>query len=339
MDPVTIFFVLKALTGIGPEGTIALEGEESFLDAVDMVEFRQSTDAETNELQREINATLQTLTRMHTTRILLKAAVSEPNNPDRAPTEPAEFTVPAYKNDEVSEDHESVWPKGAKAIEKVEAANDTTLGMGFPTEIVQKRAINNTDRPMLQPFLEKFQEHELSPEFDPATCLKTCYDSASQLGVHSKSTHCIVRALDLLRLVWGPNVRHDLAEVSGWLNEAPDSLTDTENWLKQKLELGSLLVPLTTLYNSNQDEAKLAISKITAMLQTNGGTFSRIYERFVDTTNGLEKILTTFTANATGAQQKEWDNLLAATYGVIAWRIFQQARLAVDEARSVLGED
>ena len=209
---IVVFFILKAV-GLGPHGRIALEGDGSYLNAADVVDFLQSIDAETDPATRQIHSTLQLLARLHSVRVLLDAASSAP--PD--PLAPAEFIVPAYDDSEVS-DEDSVWNlDGAKAIETVVAQNNINMGIKFVDGLVQKQTFHAEhhvlplEQPVLRPFLTKFKDHQLSDDFEPDVCLGACYQSAVRVERHSQSVPCIAKALNLLRLIWGPEVKGNLA--------------------------------------------------------------------------------------------------------------------------------
>ena len=194
------------------------------------------------------------------------------------------------------------------------------------------------EQPVLRPFLTKFKDHQLSDDFEPDVCLRACYQSAVRVERHSKSVPCIAKALNLLRLIWGPEVKGNLGEVNGWFADNPSPLTDTEKWLKAKLLLDQqpLLDKLTAIYAKPNPAIQLDVSKITALLQANGKTFFRIWPRFSDDNDGLEELGNRFKAqNLTNDEQRQWNNLLAATYGVIAWRFWQQANLAVQLAQEL----
>jgi hypothetical protein len=336
--------LLKAI-GLGPKALLSPRELESFCDEVDAVE--------TAGLQQEINASLQTLTRVHSILVLLQAAMISPNDHEtrKVPDEDAHGNVmsretkfgnivAAYSNYEVGADGRSGWifDKAIKAIETVEANNSWQLGKSLPNKTIQKVQFptTNASAPLLELFLEKFQAHALTAGFGPTKCLETCREAVNNAGLNPKASQYTAKACNLLDSLWGLNMEKDLAEVSNWVGEIQNSPT-TEDWLRDRLQLNALATQINQLYTTGDDEAKLALSKIAALLDTNSETFFLIHGRFLDP-NGLEVAIKHFNAQTTPSQEQlqEWENLLAATYGAIAHRIFRQASLAVRQAQTIL---
>ena len=144
-------------------------------------------------------------------------------------------------------------------------------------------------------------------------------------------------ALDLLQLLWGPDVGRNLSEVDKWISEV-DDLDRTQDWLSKKLQLDSLSNEIDQLYTSGNDEAKWALSRIAWMLDTNVNSYFAIYDKrlAIQYDEWLPRTIDKFKTYAIQDQKKAWDRVLWATYGAIAWRIFRQASLAVWKARIVL---
>jgi hypothetical protein len=331
--------ILKGFT-LGPRRFFTPEELDSFCDEVDAAE---TTGLQTTGLQREVDATLQTLTRVHNAMALLQAAMIKPSawevkiKDDHGNiVKETKFgnVVAAYADDEVDLFHKAI-----KAIEKVETDNDTLLGKRLDDKAIQKVKLPtmSSAAPLLELFLKRFQDHGLT-EFVRVDCLENCRRSVLNAGFNPEAPRYTAKAFNLLRLLWGQNVERYLAdEVGGWLKEI-DDLATTEDWLRNKLQLNALSTQIDQLYNSNDDEAKLALGRIAALLDANLEIFPLIYGRFMDKNNGLETTIEDFNnrTHAAPVQQKDWENLLSATYGVIAWKIFRQASLAVEEAQMVL---
>ena len=115
--------------------------------------------------------------------------------------------------------------------------------------------------------------------------------------------------------------------------------------MREKFQLSELEEPIAELFERNSesinedDRSKLeAIRLETIKLYLNATTFYYIYHRFVDadsdlTSKGLEEVISDISDNV------EWQNLLAATYGAIAWQIYQQIQSSIEQVNQVIGGD
>jgi hypothetical protein len=303
---------------------------------------------ETMGLEQEIYSTLRTWVRVHSALVLLQSALDPPEDHvvhvDPATLQETKkhgYLIAAYSEEEVGQDGAS--GQLGEAVSAIGNVNVGGLGgLNLASKAIQEVGPDATvglgqKQPLLRPFLQKFQEHGLSLDFDPVTCLEACRQSVVSDGFHNEAPFYTTKALNLLRLVWGPSLRHDLAEVSQWLVETPNPIADTTEWLNGKLQLDSLSTRIsdTDVFNSNNDEAKLALNRIAALLDHNGSSLLSAYRRLADDRDGMKAQVESFKGKVP-QQERAWNDLLAATYGAIAWQIFQQVRLAVWEAWGVL---
>jgi hypothetical protein len=143
-------------------------------------------------------------------------------------------------------------------------------------------------------------------------------------------------ALARINEIWGDQLESHLNEMRNWLNAAsPNIPAGSEPWLREKFRLSELEGPIAELYESinEDDKSKLeAISLETIKLNLNTTTYYYIYHRFVDedsdlTSKGLDEVISDI------SDKVEWQNLLAATYGAIAWQIYQQIQSSIEQVR------
>lgn len=313
--------IIKCL-GLGPKAFLSPDELEELCEKIDT--------AETKGLQQEANAALQTLTRVHNALALLQAAIN-PTAPDPSGNKPGDGNVVAAYAMGESKSFE-------EAIGKVEATQTTTKGRNLTNKVTQMVLFPGMadSAPLLELFLKRFQEHGAAADFDRETCLNTCRQAVLQADANPRAPLYTAKAFNLLRLLWRLNVSRNLTEVCE-LGDQIGDLAETEKWLEETLQLDALKPWIDNAYTTNDKETKLALSRIATLLDINCETFSSVYGRFMDGSNGLEATIMNFAeANDIGEIPEHWKNLLSASYGAIAWQIFQQAHLAVDETWMVV---
>ncbi len=325
--------ILKCL-GLGPRALETPQELEEFTKKIDKVE--------TTGLQQEINAALQTLTRVHSVLALLQAAMNPPDDTANARPGVTGNIVAAYADAEEQDFKEAI-----EAIKVDDPAIDPSKGGNLDVTVIQKVKLPSMAKsaPVLELFLKRFEANGSAANLKPADCLKVCRHSVSDAqGVNPQASLYMAKASGLLTLLWGPNVERDLGEVRNWLTQikkAPGTAEWlTEDWLTEQLELGQIRNAIQQIYQNADQPAMLALSRIAILLSTSrDDIFPQIYGRLMDKQNGMEKTIDDFTqqTSATAAQGEAWRYLLAATNGCIAWQILQQARLAVTEAHLVCG--
>jgi hypothetical protein len=328
----TSFLIILKSLGLG-KGPLDPEQVELFYDKVNDARW-----------QHEVDTSVAALVSLHSITVLLSTAA---NPVQELGTDHAgKYLVPAYSEEEVGPVGNAGWifDDAPNVIKKIEQENDTDFGRLFADQVLGKTTIGELEQPLLQHFLDKFRNLELSPGFDPLNCLQTCRTSAAQIQFHNKTGPHAAMALSLLERLWGTEIKDHLEIVQGWLAAAGAPAGD-EAWLEDKLQLEALNGPLTNLLNSSDDKAKLTMSKVTALADANGRAFRSMWNRFVDDVpsneTGLESLIGKFQAEANAAglpqeEQEAWSDLLAATYGLIAWQLFDKTSLAVKEARLIL---
>jgi hypothetical protein len=244
--------------------------------------------------------------------------------------------VPAFYDKEAGRDGKSgrIYKETKTMFE--EKRQSKTLGQRFLIEIKQQARINNGPRqPLLQYFLDKFKN--LPSDLHRDACLEACRASISEMHFHHHSGWFVEEALTLMDELWGQHLDSRLAEVRGWLETAsPNKPAGSQAWLEEQLQINSSLKnSIRDLFRGDKDESKLKISQETAVLNLNMAIFDFIFHRFVDedsdeTSKGLEKAIINLSTRT------EWQNLLGATYGTIAWQIFQQTKLAMKNVCEIL---
>ena len=227
-----------------------------------------------------------------------------------------------------------------KFDERHSASALETFGRNFAEQIYQEVGSET----LLQRFLTKFKQ--LSSDFDTAACLDSCLESRSEMGFDQddKENIYIDEALKLIINLWNEQqLKTHLDEMRSWVAVDSGEPAGSQGWLQTKLNLMSIEDQIATLFNSvDLLEARKKVSTWTAILEINATTFDHIYDRFVMSTDsdgishGLEAVIEKL-ATGTSAQQ-EWNDLLCATSGAVAWQIFHQADLAARHVLETLQE-
>jgi hypothetical protein len=339
-------------SGSGPEAAVRLETEGQAL--AWQLELPTVLQRETGDYhpvgESAIDAAIQTWFKVYHSLVWLVAATDLPKrNPvnrdfigtiDCPAGEGAcledSHRVPAFYFAETGTGSRSGWIYEEAKTRFEELRQSKTFGKRFLKEIKQQTSINDDlQQPLLQHFLAKFKN--LPADFDQDECLADCRASISGMHFHDHSRRFVEEALSLIEKLWQEHLQNPLEEMRGWLEAAnPEEPAGSEAWLEKKLQLSSSLEDsITELFDGDNDEAKLKISRETSILQVNMTTFELIFHRFADkdsdeTSKGLEKAV----GNLSG--QAHWQNLLRATYGAIAWQIFQQAKGAMKNVRQIL---
>ena len=320
---IPVIIIVKAL-GLGPKGSLSPAEVNALYKELNSL-----------DRQQDIDNAIQTLIQFHSSMVLLTAAIRDVDGPG-GPA-PGEYQVPAYSDEEIDKQHlTGLIPESGTAITNLSNIN---FGNTFTTMILQKVTIGGSSKPLLQWFLEKFQARGLSATFDPADCLKKCYDSTASLQFHSETERHANMALQLLRRLWGIGVKNQLAEVQTWVNQGTTAVpAGSQAWLATELQLPSLdqPQPFAIRFNNSTDDIKWEVSKITIVVETNRRAYLRILGRLTDTPpDGFESLIDTILAQPgqPPTAQQAWKDLLTATYGVLAWQIFQQTALAVEEVK------
>jgi hypothetical protein len=214
---------------------------------------------------------------------------------------------------------------------------------GIRRVIAQKSKLSaSTDLPLLQNFLAKSETLllDLKP-FNPANCLKTCRESFPRVR-QENNVNCpengliqdyVDKAVDRIAGLWGEDINH-LTRVQNWPEETKNSPNSFESWLRTTRQ--AVLSPSTAprdlldeAIGSDDHDIKLIIGGMSAMLRFNGTIFNFIYKRCFEASGffppvSFEELKSEFTANMTVTEKKQWSNLFTATYGIMAWQIFQQ---------------
>lgn len=276
--------------------------------------------------------------------------------------------VPALTEEEAGGDtrSQSGWIYALSGIESIHTefkkvdlkidtieTNPTSMpknGKSFTNKITQEIRVGSGPRqPLLQLFLEKFRE--LPADFTAQVCLKNCRDSGVKLIAsgsedtdwikpHDYTQDFIEKALRLINELWGDEFDNRVSEMQRWDETTDDGeVLGSKQWLEARLKFEQLKTPIRKLYKSSSPEdivIQLRISQITKFLYINATTFDLILHRFIDFDDdgfpyeGLEQlILDKFDNDA-------WRDLLRATYGAIAWQIFQWEKDAVTSVQQML---
>jgi hypothetical protein len=326
--------IIAKPVGIGPIGLLAPEDVESFYDSMSGARW-----------QNDINDSVAMLAGVHSVAVLLAAAVNPVG--DSGSTHPGKYLVPAYTEEEIGAAANAGWIFGIapNVIETIEQQNNTGLGAEFIKHVIRETNEGGKEQPLLQHFLERSRIDGFSPGFDLMDCVETCRTSAAEMQLQDKTGPHATMALDLLKNLWGTEGDRDLETVQEWLSEATaDALAGSEAWLEKEFQLEALGEKVTTLLNSSKEREKLTLSKIAALAEANGQAFHFMLKRFEDVSGGamtgLRFLTDALQSEAAGASQKQaWGNLLAATYGLIAWHLFRKTTLAVGEAQVVLRDE
>jgi hypothetical protein len=194
----------------------------------------------------------------------------------------------------------------------------------------------------LEQFLNKFKP--LPSDFAAAACLDRCHESRSEMGFapSAKENIYIDEALKLIKNLWTEQELEDhLADMKSWLTAASPEPAGSEAWLQTQLNLASIEARINTLSKSSNLEAKKKVSRWTAVLEINSKTFSFIFNRLLNDSDGeiaqgLEAATEALPISTSSRQ--DWKSLVFATFGAVAWQIFQQANLAVEQVREILDE-
>lgn len=210
-------------------------------------------------------------------------------------------------------------------------------GNMFPGKVIQTIEIDGQLQPLLKHFLARI---DLSPDFDPASTLERCRASIADMQpevnpnlFHVDTGHYVGLALDLIERVWQPANAH-FGEIQGWML---DGDRGSEAWLLAKLQIP----PLQPRFDSLSADARGKIAAEARILHDiNRTTFGLIYDRLADKddganrSDGLERAVERLVSSIRG--RDAWRDLVAATYGAVAWIIFQQASRSTEAVRAVL---
>jgi hypothetical protein len=196
----------------------------------------------------------------------------------------------------------------------------------------------------LEQFLNNFKP--LPSNFAAAACLDRCLESRSEMGFApgAKAPIYIDEALKLIKNLWSEQELEDhLAEMRAWLAAASSEPAGFEAWLGTQLNLASIEARIDALFKSNNLAAKKKVSRWEAVFEINFTTFNRILTRLQNLSDtegfaqGLEAAIEALPRKSASTPQ-DWKNLVFATYGAVAWQIFRQVSLAVEQVRGILDE-
>jgi hypothetical protein len=132
----------------------------------------------------------------------------------------------------------------------------------------------------------------------------------------------LLKALVLIRSILA---EAELEAVQTWFKGEPPPVPDTATWLTASLDIDRLKQQIEDNVANLPDGSKLALSRLCVMLDESQWFFNRVFanDRPEESSEAIE---------ALPIGQEAWKNLLLATYGAIAWRIYYQLQLAVREA-------
>jgi hypothetical protein len=229
--------------------------------------------------------------------------------------------------------------KGVKVTfdDRMSEASLATSGIFFSKFILQVVGKST----LLEQFLNNFKP--LPSNFAAAACLDRCLESRSEMGFApgAKENIYIDEALKLIKYLWTEQKLEDhLGEMKSWLAAASPEPAGSEAWLQTQLNLASIDARINALFKSNNLAAKKKVSRWTAVLEINITTFNLILMRFRKESDeiayGLQAAIEKLPISASTRQA--WKNLVFATSGAVAWQIFQQANLAVEQVLEILDE-
>lgn len=244
------------------------------------------------------------------------------------------------------ETHEGVvlwfYGKMQTLFKDIAQTNNTDQGKRFTDSVLQLTEVGGSEQPLIKQFLDKIDAQRLAPgTFDLAGVIEACQASTSEMseanGYHQRARDYALAAIDTLEPLLTP-VGENLAEIHSWLT--PDS--GSRAWLSEKLQLNELIQLGAANYDALPDEAKLAIGRSSLILAgISFKIFSLIYGRLegrdlTDSIDGLEKVISTVTADLAEPTKTAWLDLMSATYASIAWHIFRQAEAATTEVGTIL---
>jgi len=254
--------------------------------------------------------------------------------------------VSAFYPQEADDDNASGWlyQEIRQTFKTIKQNNNVELGKRFPISVIQEVNIDGADQPLLKYFLDKIEPERLAPSsFDPDATFRACRASVSEMtlsrGYHANAQEYVKKALTSIKRLWKPVKKSHSDEIHGWLAEGAGS----REWLEEKLQIPSLVALGIERFDSLSDEAKLSIGQKAGVLeQVTLKTFLLIYHRLIDEENssdkndGLAGVVEKVIKGIPDADKEAWRDLVAATYGVFAWTVFQQASAAVEEVRQIM---
>ena len=296
-------------------------------------------------LQYEVDSAVWILALFHQILAWLQAAVEKPQDwlLDDGTTRNG-YRVAAEAQEEVD-------IKSAQAIKNV---NNLNLAAALNDKAIQPVGIGNAQPvPVIEPYLKKYKSQALA-NFDVAKCLDACRQSLQAIppggaaGLHDQSLLFATTAFKAIALLWGPNLEDNLAEVNRWMGEnvfdAATQQWHTADWLKGKLQVDDALAnQVNKLFaaadpakQAEVDRKKLTLSRIVTDLDTAAASFRFVYQWLTDDNNGFETTINKIKALVPQQFQAAWDQLLMATYGALAWKIYYQAKRGIWQARMTL---
>lgn len=212
-----------------------------------------------------------------------------------------------------------------------------TLGRGFTDQIYQEIGTDT----LLQSFLTKFEQ--LSSGFDVTTHISNCLETRSEIELNemARENDYVGQAIKLIEELWEEQqLATHLEDMRSWVTNPSEQLPGSIEWLKKQLGLTSIQQRINNLFDGDNLESKKMVSKWTTVLLINKESFTYIFNRLGqesdEVAHGLEASVANLKMSEIARQQ--WNDLLYATYGAIAWQIFRQTNLAATQVLRILHE-
>lgn len=211
-------------------------------------------------------------------------------------------------------------------------------------------AHDETDKPLLQYFLDQFNKLTRVPGSDWETTMenivKSLNNSIEPLEQSDKNKfRCFAKALTLLEVLVNSEIEHFIKLQDLKPNDSGKPIGSKE-WLEVEFKIDFLQSAIAELYQDNNQHqiAQLKVSQETKMIFINTKTFNLIFDRFVSGDSellndseilydGLEHII------LNEFDEENWRKLLWAAYGAVAWKFFDQAKEAVGRVKQILCDE
>lgn len=250
-------------------------------------------------LQAEVDSTVALLRVVHAILVLIQAAVEEFGGSGK-------MIVAGFTDEQIN-----AIEKSADAI----AGADCT---GTDGQNIVSRSLKQVYIPRLGKCWQEWGQ--LPPSFQLDACLSACRQTADDPAI--KNRDCLLEALNIAQVIFQTA---DLGQVQSWFGSGG---------LSGPVNLDQLHARIAQVYasGSDRDEDKLGLNQIGGMLAQNATFFKETLERLCQDPSPENDLTTAIKDGAFIAQKNDWNNMLHALYGVVAWHMFRQVQMAVVES-------